>query len=89
MAGSVFISYRREDTSGFARLIYERFSQRIGKDHVFMDVDTLKPGDDYRPIAHEELTRTSVIRIDIEAWSGKQKAEAPDFPGAYRLADVR
>jgi len=49
----------------------------------------LRPGDDYRPIAHDELIRTSVIRIDIESWSGKQKAEAPDFPGAYRLADVR
>jgi nitroimidazol reductase NimA-like FMN-containing flavoprotein (pyridoxamine 5'-phosphate oxidase superfamily) len=49
----------------------------------------LRPGHDYRPIAHEELTRTSVIRIDIETWSGKQKAEAPDFPGAYRLSDVR
>jgi len=49
----------------------------------------LKPGDDYRPIAHDELIRTSVVRIDIETWSGKQKAEVPDFPGAYRLADVR
>lgn len=49
----------------------------------------LKPGDDYRPIAQEELLRTSVIRIEIESWSGKQKVEAPDFPGAYRLADVR
>jgi nitroimidazol reductase NimA-like FMN-containing flavoprotein (pyridoxamine 5'-phosphate oxidase superfamily) len=49
----------------------------------------LKPGADYRPIAQEELVRTSVIRVDIETWSGKQKAEAPDFPGAYRLSDVR
>ncbi|RMH18552.1 MAG: hypothetical protein D6701_06170, partial [Gemmatimonadetes bacterium] len=45
----------------------------------------LRPGRDYRPIAPEELKRTAVYRIDIEAWSGKEKAVAPDHPGAYGL----
>jgi len=49
----------------------------------------LKAGDDYRPIAPDEVIRTSVIRIDIEAWSGKEKTEAEDFPGAYWFKDVR
>ena len=49
----------------------------------------LKAGEDYRPVAPEEVIRTSVIRIDIEAWSGKEKAEAEDFPGAYWFKDVR
>lgn len=49
----------------------------------------LEPEKDYRPIAPDELIRTSVVRIDIESWSGKEKAEAPDFPGAYRLKDVQ
>ena len=49
----------------------------------------LEPGRDYRPIAEEEVIRTSVIRIDIDSWSGKEKTEAPDFPGAYWFRDVR
>jgi nitroimidazol reductase NimA-like FMN-containing flavoprotein (pyridoxamine 5'-phosphate oxidase superfamily) len=49
----------------------------------------LEPGTDYRPIAPDELIRTAVIRIDIDAWSGKEKREAPDFPGAYWFKDVR
>jgi hypothetical protein len=49
----------------------------------------LEPGTDYRPIAPDELIRTAVIRIDIDAWSGKEKKEAPDFPGAYWFKDVR
>lgn len=49
----------------------------------------LESGRDYRPIAPEEITRTSVVRIDIESWSGKQKTEAEDFPGAYWFKDVR
>ena len=49
----------------------------------------MEPGKDYRDIAPEEMIRTSVVRIDIESWSGKEKTEAPDFPGAYWLKDVQ
>ena len=45
----------------------------------------LKPGVDYRPTTDAELKRTAVYRIDIEAWSGKQKEVAEDFPGAFAL----
>ena len=48
----------------------------------------LKPGVDYRPTTDQELARTAVYGIDIETWSGKQKEEAPDFPGAYQLPDL-
>ncbi len=47
----------------------------------------LKPGRDYRPITTDELKRTSVFRVDIEAWSGKRKFVEPDFPGAYLYED--
>ena len=49
----------------------------------------LKAGRDYRPVTAEEVRRTTVLRLDIEGWSGKEKTEAPDFPGAYRLEEVR
>ena len=49
----------------------------------------LESGRDYRSVAPEEVARTSVIRIDIEVWSGKEKVEKDDFPGAYRFEDVR
>jgi nitroimidazol reductase NimA-like FMN-containing flavoprotein (pyridoxamine 5'-phosphate oxidase superfamily) len=49
----------------------------------------LKAGVDYRPVAPEEIRRTAVLRIDIEEWSGKEKTEAPDFPGAYWFDEVR
>ena len=43
----------------------------------------LKPGEDYHPITPEELNLTSVYRLDIESWSGKQKVAPDDFPGAF------
>jgi uncharacterized protein len=48
----------------------------------------LQIGQDYSPVVHEELVRTSVYRISIEEWSGKKKAVADDFPGAFHYEDV-
>lgn len=47
----------------------------------------LRPGHDYRPVVDEELARTTVLRLAVEAWSGKRHAAPPDFPGAYRYPD--
>jgi len=47
----------------------------------------LKPGRDYRPITEGELLRTTVLRLDIESWSGKRKTADAGFPGAYRYED--
>lgn len=44
----------------------------------------LRPGRDYRPITTEEVKRTSVFRVEIERWSGKQKKVEASFPGAFR-----
>ena len=43
----------------------------------------LQPDRDYRPAGREDLVRTSVYRIDIEAWSGKMNEKNADRPGAY------
>jgi nitroimidazol reductase NimA-like FMN-containing flavoprotein (pyridoxamine 5'-phosphate oxidase superfamily) len=46
----------------------------------------LRPYRDYRPISADELGRTAVFRVDIDAWSGKQKVVEQDFPGALVYA---
>lgn len=43
----------------------------------------LIPGEDYEPVRQEELNITNVYRIDIQAISGKETHERPDFPGAF------
>jgi nitroimidazol reductase NimA-like FMN-containing flavoprotein (pyridoxamine 5'-phosphate oxidase superfamily) len=46
----------------------------------------LRPGRDYRTIQAEELAVTTVYRIEIDEWSGKQKVAPPDHPGAFWYA---
>jgi nitroimidazol reductase NimA-like FMN-containing flavoprotein (pyridoxamine 5'-phosphate oxidase superfamily) len=48
----------------------------------------LRPGRDYRPIQPEELAVTSVYRIEIDEWSGKQKVAPPDHPGAFSYGQI-
>lgn len=43
----------------------------------------LQPDQDYRPVVPQALKRTTVYRINIEHWSGKQKQVEADFPGAF------
>lgn len=43
----IFISYRREDTGGYAGRIYDQLSAHFGTDHVFMDVAAIGPGSDF------------------------------------------
>ncbi len=48
-----------------------------------------KPGVHYRTIQPEELDATSVYRITIESWSGKEDRARPDFPGAFTFIAPR
>jgi hypothetical protein len=41
----VFVNYRRDDAAAFAARIRDRLAVRLGVGNVFMDVDSLKPGE--------------------------------------------
>src|SRR5215471_10630069 len=43
----IFISYRRDDSSGHAGRLYDALADHYGSESVFMDVDTIAPGSDF------------------------------------------
>ena len=43
----IFISYRREDTAGYAGRLYDDLRDHFGREQVFMDIDTIDPGTDF------------------------------------------
>ena len=45
---TVFISYRREITAGEARALFNELLEKLGKNSVFMDVDSIALGRDFR-----------------------------------------
>ena len=47
MKSQIFISYRREDSAHAAGRLFDRLSQRFGRDRIFMDIDTIELGVDF------------------------------------------
>lgn len=77
----IFISYRRDDSAGYAGRIYDRLASHFGEDNIFMDIDTMGPGVDFV----EEIDR-AVASCDVFiAVMGKQWIDIRDGEGNRRL----
>jgi hypothetical protein len=67
--GGVFICYRREDSAGFSRLIYDRLTHKLGHDSVFFDVDNIAPGLDFVDILSERVGKCdALIAVIGKSW---------------------
>ena len=81
MAGSIFISYRREDGKAEARSIYQWLSRAFGRRQLFMDVDTIEKGRDFRQVLDHTLAKCDVMLAIVEPrW-----LDARDPSGGLRL----
>jgi hypothetical protein len=79
----IFISYRRDDTRGYAGRLYDRIVREFGRDNVFIDVHALKPGDDFVDAIRAKLEKCHVMLALI----GKRWLTAADDQGRSRLKD--
>jgi hypothetical protein len=61
MSSRVFISYRREDSKWQARMIYEAFERVLGRECVFMDIDSIPPGADFRKILKDWVDSCDIL----------------------------
>ena len=65
MPAGIFLSYRRDDSAGFAGRLYDRLASRYGADRLFMDVDTIRPGHDFAEDIVSALARSAVCVVLI------------------------
>jgi formylglycine-generating enzyme required for sulfatase activity len=57
----IFISYRRQDGKWQAQPIFEAFAREVGRENVFMDVDSIPPGANFPEILKEWVDRCEVL----------------------------
>ncbi len=81
-APKVFISYRREDTSGHAGRLYDAMAARFGESHVFVDIE-LAPGIDFVQRIREAVGACHVLLVMI----GPRWAVIVDDDGQIRITD--
>lgn len=79
----IFVSYRREETAGYVRALFDRLRGRFG-DEIFMDVESLRePGVDF-----VDAIERAVGSCDAEVvLIGKQWLAITDTDGRRRLDD--
>jgi hypothetical protein len=78
---TVFISYRRENTAGEARALFNDLVARLGENSVFMDVDSIALGRDIRTVLQETTASCDLMLVLI----GRNWADAKDEGGRVRL----
>ncbi|TWU08052.1 toll/interleukin-1 receptor domain-containing protein [Stieleria varia] len=81
----IFINYRRDDSAHFAGRICERLEREFGSNDVFMDVDNIPLGVDFRQHLHDAVSRCSVMIVVI----GDKWLQVIDDSGARRLDDPK
>lgn len=79
----MFISYRREDASGFAGRLHESLSLHFGDKRVFRDIDRIQPGATFGDVIHQSLESCGAFVVVIgREWlvdsCGRRRLEDPD-----------
>jgi hypothetical protein len=81
----IFISYRRADTKAYAGRLYDRLVTAFGRTNIFMDVDNIPAGADFRGVLRHAVSTCDVILVLIgSSWvtiqdeKGKPRLDDPD-----------
>jgi hypothetical protein len=83
----VFISYRREDSSGYAGRLFDILSAEFGEKNTYMDIDTIKGGDDFASVISQKIGVSDVLVavigdrwLTVKEGSGTRRLDNPrDF----------
>jgi hypothetical protein len=81
----IFISYRRDDTAGYAGRLFDRLSQQFGSRSIFMDIDTIEPGEDFVKVIEDAVGSCNVLIALIgQHWltltdsAGRRRIDSPN-----------
>lgn len=82
---SIFLSYRRDDTSGHAGRLRDSLAERFGPGRVFMDLESIGAGEDFAEVIRDAVGSSRVVLVLI----GRRWLSAADKNGNRRLDDPR
>lgn len=82
---TAFISYRRQDSAGYSRALYNELSRYFDAEQIFMDVDDIPLGTDFVQILNRNLQDCKVMLViigpqwlDIRSSNGERRLDNPD-----------
>lgn len=85
MSGGIFVSYRRDDAKHAAGRLVDRLSRSIPDEQIFIDIDNIDPGLDFRKVLTEKVQACDVLLAVIgPGWMSSRNED-----GQLRLDDPR
>lgn len=81
----VFISYRHEDSSGYAGRLFDILSAHFGRKNTFMDLDTIEGGEDFSKVIEASISVCEVLVAVI----GSHWLTVTEADGTRRLDNPR
>jgi hypothetical protein len=81
-APGVFLSYRRKESSHAGRL-HDRLVEHLGEDRVFMDVDSIRPGEDWTEAISRAFDKCGLMLVLIGDQWGQVRSDS-----AARIGDT-
>lgn len=77
MKGGIFICYRRTDSRDITGRVYDWLIKEFGSERVFMDVDSVPAGKDYRQSIEDALCQSKVLLAVIGSrWHGSEDGDS-------------
>jgi adenylate cyclase len=78
----IFVSYRRSDSAAIVGRIYDRLVARYRADSVFLDIDSMPTGADFRERISDTLRRCDIVLVVVgPGWLGARGH------GRYRIRE--
>lgn len=77
-AGCVFLSYRRDDSAGYARALGDALALEFGAARVFIDVDDIAAGQAFGDVIQQRLGSAKLLLVLIGSrWLGEREGGTP------------
>jgi hypothetical protein len=83
MRGTIFINYRKDDSSWNALALYNELLKYFPKESIFKDFNTIRPGDDFVESIQKALSHCNVLLVVMS----KNWLEVKDKHGNRRISD--
>ena len=77
----ILVSYRRDDSAAYAGRLADRLREHFGRENVFVDIDTIQPGEDFVDRIDQSIAACDALVAVI----GKSWLNAVDAKGRRRL----
>lgn len=80
---NIFLSYRRDDSLPWTGRLHDHFARHFGAEHVFVDIDSIEPGEDFSDVVRRRIEECDVFVPVI----GRNWMTIADANGKRRLED--